>query len=204
VFLYGLSTDLSKTTDIPTALGAGIIVGLGPDWSLGGSQNMLDEIRFVDEVDDAEWGDILTPQDIVEMATINGSELLATGDQIGALAVGMKADIAVIGGDASAPYDAILAATPADVGLVLVDGVVLYGDDQLEPLGNPSPGCEAIDVCEVAKFLCVAIDGGDASNKFGQTYAEIETALTDALVAYDALDLSSWDFSPLTPLVTCP
>jgi len=85
-----------------------------------------------------------------------------------------------------------------------LDGVALYGDDQLEALGTPSPGCEAIDICDEAKFLCVAIDGGDSSNKFGQTYSEIETTLIDALEAYDALDLSDWDFSPLTPLVTCP
>jgi hypothetical protein len=116
----------------------------------------------------------------------------------------MKADIAVASGDASAPYDAILAATPSDVRLVLVDGIALYGDDQLEPLGDPTPGCEAIDICGEQKFLCVAIEGGDSTNKFGQTFAEIETILVDALAAYDALDLSSWDFAPLTPLVTCP
>jgi hypothetical protein len=165
---------------------------------------MLDELRVAEEVDAAEWGDILTPQDLVEMATVNGAEVLALGDRIGSLAVGMKADLAVIGGDPSDPYAAIIAATPADVRLVLVDGVALYGDDQLEALGPPTPGCEAIDICEEAKFLCVAIEGGDASNKFGQTYAEIETALIDALADYDALDLSEWDFSPLTPLVACP
>jgi len=46
VFLYGAGTDYTKTTDIKMALGLGINVALAPDWSLGGSQNLLDELKF--------------------------------------------------------------------------------------------------------------------------------------------------------------
>ena len=122
----------------------------------------------------------------------------------GARSVGLRADIAVIGGAVTAPYDAILAASPGDVRLVLVDGHALYGDDQLVTLGDPTPGCEALTICDEPKFLCVAIDGGDADNKFGQTFAEIEAALIGGLADYDALQLAPVDFSPLAPLVTCP
>ncbi|MEZ4293425.1 MAG: hypothetical protein R3B70_00490 [Polyangiaceae bacterium] len=74
-----------------------------------------------------------------------------------------------------APYSAVLAATPKEVSLVLVGGVPLYGDDALGLLGPAAPGCEALTVCGDAKFVCVAEAGGTATNKFGQTLAEITT-----------------------------
>ena len=54
------------------------------------------------------------------------------------------------------------------------------------------------------KFVCVAETGGNATNKFGQTLAEITTTLNTELASYDALDLSQWDFAPITPLIRCP
>ena len=62
---------------------------------------------------------------------------------------------------------------------------MLYGDDQLEPAAPASPGCEALDVCGRAKFVCVAED--TSSNKLNQTLAEIETALDDALQDLDSI-----------------
>src|SRR5262249_34470814 len=70
VFLYGGGRDLSRTTDIPLALAKGIHVALGPDWSIGGSINLLDELRFADEVDAAVWGDQISTAALVDMVTI--------------------------------------------------------------------------------------------------------------------------------------
>lgn len=203
VFLYGAGADLTKTTNVPLALAEGLTVALAPDWSIGGSQNLLDELRYADMVDDTMWGDILAPEDLVRMVTKNPADLLAQEGVIGELAVGALADITVIGGDPTLPYDAILDATPKEVRLVMVGGVVLYGDDQLQPLGPASPGCEAFDACGRAKFLCVATNGGTSTNLFGQTLADITTNLTTQLAAYDALNLTQWDFSPIAPLVKC-
>jgi hypothetical protein len=110
----------------------------------------------------------------------------------------------VIGGDTAKPYDALLAASPADVRLVLVAGVPLYGDKVLQPIGPASPGCEDLDICCRPKFACVATASGTATNKLGQSLGEIQSALTTSLTQYDALDLSQWDFAPLAPLVKCP
>ena len=143
VFLYGQGTDLTKTANVPLARSKGINVALAPDWSIGGSVNLLDELRFANKVDDGVWGNVLSSKDLVEMVTVNAAKALKLDGVIGSLAVGMRADIMVIGGDATAPYDALLASTPGDVRLVMVDGVALYGDVQLEPLGPSSPGCEA-------------------------------------------------------------
>jgi 5-methylthioadenosine/S-adenosylhomocysteine deaminase len=204
VFLYGQGTDLSKTTDIPLALSYGINVSLAPDWSIGGSQNLLDELRFAEQVDTQRFGNLLSSRDLFEMVTIRAAKVLGLEQVIGSIEPGKKADLMVIGGSPDAPYDALLAATPRDVRMVVVGGVVLYGDPQLALVGPSEPGCEAIEICGQSKFVCVAEQGGTASNKLGQTLAEIETVLETELASYDALDLSPWDFSPIAPLVKCP
>jgi len=203
VFLYGGGTDLTKTTNIPLALSKGLNVALAPDWSIGGSQNLLDELRFANHVDDTIWGDVLTPKMLTEMVTTNAARVLGLQDVIGSIEVGKKADLMVIGGDRCSPYDALLAASPSDVRLVVVGGTVLYGDAALQALGPAVPGCEAMDVCGANKFVCAAAPSQNATDKFGQTLGVIQTTLSTALSDYDSLNLSAWDFSPLTPIVRC-
>ncbi|MBK9260987.1 MAG: amidohydrolase family protein [Polyangiaceae bacterium] len=204
VFLYGAGTDYTKTTDVEMALGLGINVALAPDWSLGGSQNLLDEMRFADEVDKNRWKDeLLSSEMLVQMVTINAAKALGLQDILGSLEVGKKADVTVISGDVTQPYDAIVAARPNDVSLVVVNGIALYGDAALVEVGPKLPGCEALDICGTPKFACVAEATGTATDKLKQTWAEITTTLTTELEAYDALDITQWDFAPLTPLVKC-
>ncbi len=197
MFLYG------ATTNIPLAIRKGITVALAPDWSIGGSQNMLDELRFADRVDNSQWGDVLGPQDLFAMATINAARALGVDDVLGSIAVGKKADLMVIPGDLSDPYGALLRAKPSDVRLVMVGGVALYGDTAVAPLGPPAPGCETLDICSTPKFACVAQENGTASDKLGQSFTEIQSILSTNLEAYDALDQTQWNFAPLAPLTTC-
>ena len=203
VFLYGGGTDFTKTANIPLARSKGINIALGPDWSIGGSQNMLDELRFANLVDDSVWGDQLTTKDLVTMATKNGAQAIGLSATLGTIEVGKKADLFVVGGDTTTPWDAIVLATPKDVRLVVVNGVPLYGDAAIGMLGPAAPGCEALDVCGAQKFVCVAEAGGNATNLFGETLSDITNVLSTALAEYDAMNLSAWDFSPITPLVKC-
>lgn len=203
VFLYGGGFDYSKTTNVPLALAKGINISIAPDWSLGGSQNMLDELRFADQVDNAIWGDILTPKMIAQMATINAARALGVESVLGSIEVGKKADLFVIGGDVANPYDALLAATPRQVRVVMVNGRVLYGDAQIQALGADNATCEQLDICSGAKFACVAEANGTVTSKLGQTFAEIKAALDTGLQAYDDLNLTPFDFMPLSPLVRC-
>jgi 5-methylthioadenosine/S-adenosylhomocysteine deaminase len=204
VFLYGSGTDLTKTTNIPLAISKGINIALGPDWSLGGSQNLLDELRFARQVGDRVWGGALSSKQLVQMVTTNAARVLGLQGVLGSLEPGKKADLMVIKGDVCAPYDALLAATPADVQLVMIGGRALYGDAMLATLPPTSPACEALTVCSTAKFVCVAAPSNAATDKLGQTFATIKNTLEAALTDYDALNLSQWDFAPLTPLVRCP
>ena len=97
----------------------------------------------------------------------------------------------------------MLAARPRDVQLVMVGGVALVGAPALQPIAPASPACELLDVCCATKFVCVAASGGTPTNKFGQTFAEIQAALSKGLTDYDALALTAYKFAPLTPVVRC-
>ena len=197
VSLYG------KTTDIPAALDAGVTIALGADWSMGGSQNMLDEMRFAKEWSDAHFSGRLAAKDIVLMATKNGAEALALSDRLGEIAPGKIADLAVFAGDRKNPYDAIVAAKPKDVRLVMIGGRALFGDKTLVEAAPTGPACEDLDVCGASKFVCVATSTN--TSKLDQTLAQIRSALDEALTSADALTSSDgWSFAPLAPLVTCP
>jgi len=196
VALYG------QTTDIPAALDAGVLVSMGPDWSMGGSQNMLDELRFADAWDDAHWNNRLSPKDLVTMATHNGAASLGLGDRMGQIKAGFLADLFVVDGDPSMPYESVLAASPREVRLVMVAGVPLYGEASLKAAAPHTPGCEDIDVCGRAKFLCVA--EASSADKLDQTLAQIKALLEQAMLAVDAATTEDgWNFAPLAPLVAC-
>ncbi len=197
VSLYG------ATADIPTALDAGVTVALAPDWSMGGSQNLLDEMRFADAWDDAHWNNRLAPRDLVTMTTKNAAAALGLASRIGQVKAGYLADLMVVNKTAGTPYDAILAAKPSDVRLVMIGGQVLYGDTDLQSLAPATPGCESFSACGTNKFLCVATNG--TTDKLAQTYGDIKSALDQALVVADQQTTSDgWNFAPLTPLVKCP
>lgn len=193
----------NTTADIPSALDAGVTIALAPDWSMGGSQNLLDELRFADAYDDAHFGNRLDAKALVAMVTRNAAQALALDGTIGSLEVGKVADISVFSGDVTKPYDAIVAATPATVRLVMVGGVLLYGDADLASHAPTNPGCETIDMCGESKFVCVAT--AKHTDKLDQTLGDIQTALTQALTDADSnTPEDGFNFAPLTPLYACP
>jgi 5-methylthioadenosine/S-adenosylhomocysteine deaminase len=198
VALYG------ATANIPAALDAGVTVALAPDWSMGGSQNLLDEMRFADAWDNAHFSDRLKAKDLVLMTTTNAAAVVGLGDRLGQIKKGYIADLFVVSGDVALPYDAILAATPKEVKLVMIGGQVLYGDPALQSsLPAATPACETIDVCGVSKFACVATS--TASDKLDQTFAQIKSALEQALLDADQQTLADgYTFAPLAPLYKCP
>ncbi|MFO0679478.1 MAG: amidohydrolase family protein [Polyangiaceae bacterium] len=198
VALYG------TTTDVPKARAAGIEVALAPDWSMGGSPNLLDELRFAAKWDQDHWQGSLGAKDLVAMVTTTPARVLALEGTIGVIQKGALADIAVFGGDVTRPYESVVAASPKEVRLVLVGGTVLYGDMALlgSAATNAKAPCEKLDVCGREKFVCVST--GEAVNKFDQTFAEIESRLEEALVRADkATPEDGYAFAPLAPLVRC-
>lgn len=197
----------AATTNIPLALDAGLTVSLAPDWSMGGSQNMLDEMAFAKKLSDDKFAGRLTAQDVFTMATANAAVVLALEDAIGTIKKGMMADIMVVEADAAArkkPYDTLVASKPANVRLTLVGGKALYGDATVKEVGSGGASCEAFDACGAEKFLCVSLPG-KTDNKLQQTYAEIKGLLEQAMNDVDAVrpaDIGG-NFSPVAPTVAC-
>ena len=62
------------------------------------------------------------------MATSIPAHIAGIDDEVGAIKVGLRADLIVINGDHNNPYRAVIDATAAKVDLVFINGVPLYGD----------------------------------------------------------------------------
>ena len=182
VVLYG------QTTDIPAALAAEVIVTLAPDWSISGSVNMLDELRYADALDNQQWGDVLSPQKLFEMATINAAKALGVDMHLGSITENKYADLMVLAGDREKPFEALLAADTSHVRLTMVGGKTLYGDARLMDASNVQ-SCISAGLCGEAKFLCV--EEPSTADKLNQSAA----AFTQAVVANVS--------GPLPPAYTC-
>ena len=61
-------TLYDQSANVPLARSKGINVSLGTSWSITGSHNLLDELRFADQIDNTRWGDTLSAYDLVQMS----------------------------------------------------------------------------------------------------------------------------------------
>lgn len=91
-------------------------LALGTDSTLSGSAHLLDELRA------AAAEGALPPQRLLELVTAEGARALGLDDGRGRLAAGGPADLVVIDDDARSPAQALLAATPTSLDLVVVAG----------------------------------------------------------------------------------
>jgi 5-methylthioadenosine/S-adenosylhomocysteine deaminase len=120
--LYG------ATANIGAALDAGVEIALAPDWAVTGSSNILNELKVASLWNNERLGGRITDRQLVDMATSIPAHIAGIDDEVGAIRVGLRADILVINGDHNNPYRAIINATAADVELVFINGVPIYGD----------------------------------------------------------------------------
>lgn len=120
--LYG------ATANIDAALDAGVEIALAPDWAVTGSSNMLNELKVAALWNSEQLAGRLTDRQLVDMATSVPAHIAGVDDEVGSIRVGLRADILVINGDHNNPYRAIIDATAADIELVFINGVPIYGD----------------------------------------------------------------------------
>ena len=140
--LYG------DTTNIAAATALGVDVAVGPDWSVTGSSGMLQELNYIA----TRYRDI-SPRQLVMMATSTPAKIARLRDKLGTLAPGFAADILVIKNHGDAPYETVVSATPADVRLVAVAGVPIYGEPALMRTLLPGSQLTEITVCGSQKAL---------------------------------------------------
>jgi 5-methylthioadenosine/S-adenosylhomocysteine deaminase len=118
--LYGGSADVAA------AKAAGLLIGLGSDWSPSGSKNLLGELKVARLVNDS-LGQLFTDRELVALVTTNPARILKWHGELGSIERDKRADLLVLAGETGDPYGNLIGATEAAVNLVVINGVPRYG-----------------------------------------------------------------------------
>jgi 5-methylthioadenosine/S-adenosylhomocysteine deaminase len=124
LLLYG------QTADVKAAKQAGLMIGIGPDWSPSGSKNVLGELKVAKVVSD-HGGGLFSDPELVAMATCTAAAILKWEKALGSLEQKKRPDLLVLDGDQDDPYRQLLQADERDIKLVLVGGTPRYGQRSL-------------------------------------------------------------------------
>jgi 5-methylthioadenosine/S-adenosylhomocysteine deaminase len=127
-----IASGISPVTDM---LRAGVLVGLGTDGAASNNDlDMWEEMRlaaFLQKVDKMD-PEVMSASTVLNMATSGGAEAIGIADKVGALAIGMRADVIQVSFDDVhfvPTYDVIshlvYVADEQDVASVTVDGKLL-------------------------------------------------------------------------------
>ncbi len=149
--LYG------NTAPVTVLKNSGVLIGLGTDWLASGSMNMLRELACIDSLNQKYFAKAFDDRALFEMATKNTAAALEVDKEIGELAPGKLADLAIFAGTSQQGYRAVLDAGVEDVLLVLRGGKPLYGESVL--VDALQTGCSDLAVCSSQKKVCVDTPG---------------------------------------------
>lgn len=157
VDLYGM------TANVVTMRNLGVVIGLGSDWAVSGSINMLRELQCADYLNQNHYDTFFSDYELWQMATVNNAIAMGAGEQIGTLNEGYFADIVIFDGSVNTDYRAVIDANVDDISLILRAGEPLLGDENV--IGNLVPTadlqlCEQLDLCGTPKRLCIERDAG--------------------------------------------
>lgn len=175
--LYG--TGVGSTAPIKKLLDLDILTGIGPDWTVSGEDEMLSELRVCHDFGKEQKLAKLTTKKLWQMATEDGATVVGLNGYVGQLVVGERADISVFARQGKDPYMTVIDSRAQDVRLVMINGVVYYGDVALGGLGR-NEFCEELDACGTPKFICVS-DSPSAKGRNAETMADIKQQLLDLL-----------------------
>jgi cytosine/adenosine deaminase-related metal-dependent hydrolase len=153
--LYGETADVATAKAVKTTNDQRLTIALAPDWSPSGSDGVLQELKYA-AIWNAGQGSVFSNEELVRMVTMNPARLAGLSDKIGSIAPNMLADLVAIRrspGSTANAFDAIVQAGPADVRLVVVGGVALYGDAELMQKLHPGASLESLSICGAAKSL---------------------------------------------------
>ena len=157
----------------------GVRMALSSDWTPSGSINLFREMSCAYDYNRNYLNEHFSKQDLWRMITVNAARALGISDQVGTIAIGQWADLAVynaIGKGYTSYYDPFINGNVEDVSLVLRGGIPLYGISDL--VMSLDSSCETIptSVCGTKKAVCVKETGFD--------FAQIAAANTDAYPLY--------------------
>ena len=136
----------SGIAPVPEMIKHGVNVGLGCD---GGPSNncydMIREMKLASLIQKVRLYDpiVMSAEDVLELATINGAKALGLDNEIGSLEVGKKADLAIVRLDS--PHltptlnpisHLVYSGEGSDVDTVIVDGKILMARGQIRTLNE--------------------------------------------------------------------
>ena len=152
--------DLYGNTAPVTLLKAmGVTIALGTDWLATGSMNVLRELSCADALNDKYFDKAFDDRTLFEMATKNAAIALGIDTQVGTLAAGQLADIAIFSAVGGKDYRAVIGAGVEDVLLVLRGGKPLYGEASILDALDGGASCAELAVCGAEKKVCVDTPG---------------------------------------------
>jgi cytosine/adenosine deaminase-related metal-dependent hydrolase len=158
------------TTDVIAAYREGVSIALAPDWAPSGGKNMLAEIQYAANLNKTTLGGFFSNQQLFEMATSIPARIAHIDDKVGTIQPGLFADLFLLRGDATQPFDALVQSKPQDVSLVVVNGVPIYGDATLMSKFNLTT--EPVPFCGETKDLNLGVlpNGklSDVQHRLGQ------------------------------------
>ena len=124
LLLYG------ATSRVKSARQNGVRIGLGSDWAVSGSKNLLGELKVARLASDAmDTG--FSDRDLVAMATREAASILGWQNVLGSIQSGARADLIVLNGTSSDPYKALVHAAETAISLVMINGVPRFGTSTL-------------------------------------------------------------------------
>jgi 5-methylthioadenosine/S-adenosylhomocysteine deaminase len=145
--LYG------ATTDVSSAKQEGVKIAIAPDWSPSGSDGLLQELKYVATWNMGQNPPVFSDDELVKIATLYPAQLARVDDKIGSIKQGLYADLLLIRKSEQNAYQNLFHANPADVRLVMVNGVAIYGDSDLMHEIRGAYQLQALTVCDTKKLL---------------------------------------------------
>jgi 5-methylthioadenosine/S-adenosylhomocysteine deaminase len=145
----------NTTTDVIAAFREGVSIALAPDWAPSGGKNMLAEIQYAARLNKTTLGGFFSNQQLFEMATSIPARIARIDDKVGTIQPGLFADLFLLRGDATQPFDTLVQSKPQDVSLVVVNGVPVYGDATLMSRFNITR--EPVPFCGETKHLNLGV-----------------------------------------------
>lgn len=128
LYMFGRTLPIKKLLD------AGVNVVLGTDSPMSGSINIFEDIRVARNFYKDVYQENLDPKIFFDMATIRAAKAMRIDDTRGSLEEGKYADFVLVEPRHSDPYETFVQMDYADINLVVINGLPVYGDPQYSEL----------------------------------------------------------------------
>jgi cytosine/adenosine deaminase-related metal-dependent hydrolase len=173
-----------ETTDIPAAIEAGVTVALSPDWTISGSNNALEEMKFAYDYANKNWtkNNPITPKRLYMMVTTDAAKVAGIEKDFGKLNRGFNGDLFLANTLAKDPFQSLLKTTPKDITLVVVEGKPVYGNSEVMTELGLTEVSEPIEIEGVSKRIIVK-DNGKNKQDLKAIRSQLESVMTSEFLA---------------------